>query len=723
MPTVKDIILAERNVPEAIDMLMTQTRQMGITSFDTALEELREDYRRMEQCVAEGRRDPDGDTIYNRLLLRTWQLYGNIRMESVRKKRTLFRNAASGLASFSPDMEEMRSCLERFVQDMAMCTLDGDGERQHKEETLVAGHCREMDRMFSLILVSSQWSAVQSEQFTQLLVSPLVSESDASLLISAAMLSHLAVTDVGKWLALARVCRHAACVAVRQRALVAALLTIPNLNAELFPEVDDTLRSMCEDNDVQREMCELQMQVYYCLDAEKDTAMIQRDIMPTLLRHTGKGLLPGLSDDDSYDIDREETMLNEMEEKMGRMREMEASGSDIWFGGFKKMKGFAFFNTPSHWFVPFSFSRPEVSAVMRGNMGDMLRNILSRSHFCDSDKYSFVFSFAAVAGRLPSGMLDMLRGEGAAGLPRPETELSPTQSRRMYLQDLYRFYTIHPLRAEMESPFDDDGGSRFGPLFFSHGCLSLHLHHSEVTRLLRFLTRRGMYRQVMNVGRLRTESGVASVDERVIYARALMRMERAEEALQVLEQAGDNGGASHPHVLRGRADALFTLQRYGEAAQLYATLMQTCAESRHDIVFHSLALINDGERAAEGMTALYREHYNDPENPEIMRALGWGCLMESKGEQALTLFKSLTLGSMSADDDFLNYGYALLLTSRVGEAIAMFRRWQERVRARHPEEADIRKQFEQDRRLFVRNGLHSYVLTVIGRLVQYGDKR
>lgn len=722
MPTVKDTILAGRNVPEAIDMLRTQTRQTGITSFDTALEGLREDYLRMEQCVLEGRRDPDGDAMYNRLLLRTWRLYGDIRMESVRRRRTLFRNAATGLASFSPDMEEMRSCLERFVQDMAMCSLEGEGERQHKEETLADEHCKEMDRMFSLVLVSNQWSAVQSEQFTQLLVSPLVSESDASQLISAAMLSHLAVTDVGKWLALARACRHAACVAVRQRALAAALLTVPNLDAGLFPEVDDTLRSLCEDSETQREMCELQMQVYYCLDAEKDTARIQHDIMPTLLRHTGKGILPGLSDDDSHDIDREETMLNEMEEKIGRMREMEASGSDIWFGGFKNMKRFTFFNTPSHWFVPFSFSRPEVSAVMRGNTGDMLRNVLSRCHFCDSDKYSFVFSFAAVAGRLPSGMLDMLRGEGAAGAPHAETELSPAASRRMYLQDLYRFYTIHPLRAEMESPFDDDGGARSGPLFFSQGCLSPLLRHSEVTRLMRFLMRRGMYRQVMSVGRPRIESGVAGVEERVIYARALMRMERAEEALCVLEQAGNCGEMADPHVLRGMADALFTLQRYKEAAQLYATLMQTCAESRRDIVFHSLALVNDGERAAEGMAALYREHYNAPDNPDIMRALGWGCLMEGKGEQAMTLFKSLALGSNTVDDDFLNYGYALLLTSRAGEAIAMFRRWQERVRARHPEEADIQRQFEQDRRLFVRNGLHRYELTVIERLVKSGDK-
>lgn len=167
---------------------------------------------------------------------------------------------------------------------------------------------------------------------------------------------------------------------VKQRALVGAMLTLPHGETSLYPEITETVKSLCQSTDARREIGELQLQLFLCMQTEEDNAEIQRDIMPTLIKNnkfkmTRDGIVA--SDEDSLndilDSDSVDKNMAEMEEKMKKMMAMKNSGSDIYFGGFSHMKRFSFFYQLSNWFAPFSFDNPDVASVLKGENGDIIQ--------------------------------------------------------------------------------------------------------------------------------------------------------------------------------------------------------------------------------------------------------------------------------------------------------------------------------------------------------------
>ena len=145
-----------------------------------------------------------------------------------------------------------------------------------------------------------------------------------------------------------------------------------------------------------------------------------------------------------------------MEASFQRMVNMQKQGSDIYFGGFSQMKRFSFFNELSNWFVPFYPNHPDVMEVLeKTGMNRFLNVMMEKGPFCNSDKYSFVLAFKEVAQHIPKNMLEMFnRGEITVNEISQEEQESTLYIRRIYLQDLYRFFRLFPQRAEFVNPFD-----------------------------------------------------------------------------------------------------------------------------------------------------------------------------------------------------------------------------------------------------------------------------
>lgn len=82
-----------------------------------------------------------------------------------------------------------------------------------------------------------------------------------------------------------------------------------------------------------------------------------------------------------------------------------------------------------------------------------LNVMVEKGPFCNSDKYSFVFAFQQVINQIPQNMREMLeRGEATVNELAIEELESPAYIRRTYLQDLYRFFRLFPMRATFVNP-------------------------------------------------------------------------------------------------------------------------------------------------------------------------------------------------------------------------------------------------------------------------------
>lgn len=707
-PTIENTILRERDLGKAIKMLRRNIDRLDFKEGLERMDSLESDYMLMCRCFKHGMRDPQGEDMYNSLLYRAYQLYGDVRLESIICLRHAYagcKDAASGICG---SVDSIRETLENYVQDLAMATLLPEERQAETVRKCRDSHQEYMNRLFCWLVVARQWSREESDRFARLILSPTVDGCDALMAVSGLTLSLLTVFDPNKWHTLVTVFETATAEALRQRALVGLVLSLPEGETGFFADVTEALHRVCMSDDNRRQILELQVQMYYCVRAEDDNREIQRDIMPTLIKNSGK-YTPnnpmGDSADNIDDILGNEDVDNKMEElesKVKKMKDMLNSGSDVFFGGFAKMKRFAFFDRMSNWFAPFSLDNPALATVTDRMEMSFVRNVTSHLNICDSDRYSFVFALAIIIGRLPGGMKEMMaNGNVMMASSDIDTE-SASYIRRMYLQDMYRFYMLYRDNGAFFNPFargTHDGSSSPAFLFMKKPQLR-ELLAAEVSEAAQIMFGQGRYDlsvELLTVGR--AADGLDS-KAMLVLGYSYLRLGKYDEAYEVLAKLYARGDNSLQTV-KGLADALFMQRNYVEAVAAYETLMSSGHSSRSLIVNHSLALINTG-KIKEGMAQLYRLDYEDSSCIEVKRALAWGLIAGKNAADAERMYRQIIDGGCFIAADLLNCGYALWGQSRIEDAAKMFARYKSN------EGVDIESDFVSDAPVLNVYGIKDY---------------
>ena len=426
---------------------------------------IKAEYELMTDYWRRGVNDPQLEQLYQHLLQRVYVLYANIatyhRMRSYPVLAGIFNRVRLERQDWS--LSEIRREMEAFVSGVAMLELEPENTRQEKAELLYKEHQTQMNNLFSYVLTSRMWTEGVGHDFEEILISPTIDSNDQQLLVSSVTLSLLNQFDMAKFRTLVNVYRRSQDEAVRQRALVGWALSLKEDIRKVYPEQEEIVLSLLTSEKVCEELTELQMQLVYCLNAEKDTHTIQQEIMPDILKNNNLQFtrfgIEEREDDPMEDIlhpEASEQRMEKLEETFGRMMDMQKQGSDIYFGGFSQMKRFPFFYDISNWFVPFYMQHPDIIHFVHRMEGNkFLEKVMRQGPFCNSDKYSFMIAFQQVMERMPEGMRKMLeRGEATMGEVPEEDMQTPAFLRRTYLMDLYRFFRLYPSRNEFQNPFD-----------------------------------------------------------------------------------------------------------------------------------------------------------------------------------------------------------------------------------------------------------------------------
>jgi tetratricopeptide (TPR) repeat protein len=438
---------------------------------------------------------------------------------------------------------------------------------------------------------------------------------------------------------------------------------------------------------VREELTELQLQLVFCAQADADSQKIRDEIIPQLMQSenikvTRQGIVE-MEEDRMEDIlhpDAAEQRMERMEENMRKMADMQKQGSDIYFAGFSQMKRFPFFNDVASWFVPFYTHHPGVWRVWSNAKAQkFLRLITQVGAFCDSDKYSFVLAFDQVVSRLPQQMLEMVeRGEATpmpvGGLVAMEEQQKPDFQRRVYLQNLFRFFRLFPYRSEFVSPF--------GPkpcIFFANSLFRGTALEQQMVGVASFLAKRKEFGAAMKVLE-NMESGGQDYQYQVLKGYLLTHRPEAgeQDAAQAAEcyaqalrlQPGDE------RAMKGRARALMTCGQYAEALVIYEELLALPKASRSIELNTAVCLVNL-KRYDEALRQLYKLNYELPDEPQANRVLAWTLTVTGKYAQAQKLYDQLLNTEKPQSGDLLNYGYCLWFQGDIAGTVATFRRYRE----------------------------------------------
>ena len=665
---------------------------MHQTAYYDVFNAINDDYRLMLDYFSRGYPDNQRDEVYHRLLRRLYVLVANIdwdrQVASSSYLSSLRRQVQQGGYDWS--VPAVRHELEEYVSAMALLELEQEHVRRQKALDLHQRHQQYMSLLFGRIVTSGQWKESEGQAFADLLLSPTVSDIDQQLLVSAVMLSCFQMFDYEKFHALLTVYRQTPDELVRQRALVGWAMVADFYLKEIYPSMLKEVDDACHDERTLNELTELQMQLVYCLHAEQDTQVIQKEIMPELMKGNNLTITPhGLAELDEDRLeeilhpDAAEQNMERMEESMHRMVDMQKQGADIYFGGFSQMKRFPFFNDLSNWFVPYYTDHPAISRILKDTRGRKFLQIITKvGAFCDSDKYSFVLGFEQVLSRIPESMLKLI-DEGEA-IPTPvggeitlEEQQQPAFMRRMYLQDLYRFYRVFAARSTFVNPFEKKEGESYSVplyLFFANEAFSNTSLSTKFLEVVSFMMKRKMYEEARMVflnfpsdddmfrywllaGHLNAVTAhnidwtcecyrrawlLRPDDEKVkaCLARTCFKCEKIDEALTLFRELSE----AYPDHL---------------GYQLNTAICMTRVKAYDD-----------------AMKILFRLNYEHPDNLAVMRALAWAETLTGKFDQARRHYARLTANAENhLSEDLLNHGFCLWLSRDIQGAADLFRRY------------------------------------------------
>ena len=631
------------------------------------------DYELMMNYMLTGMADPSRAELYAQLVLRTYKLLGNIemglRLQHDADALSLFGGGVKPL-----DARDIREKLEAYVSEMALLSLDSQEQQDVTSRDIASRHQQFLSETFINIVGSAQWSHELASDMLALILSPTIDSIDAQLLISAVMMGALFVADVEKVLMLMCIYEQAQSEKLRQRALVGWAFCLDKDALISLQPIDNKLTDLLLRQQVRDDLLELQMQIVYCQNAERDEERIRKEVMPTLMSNQSYEITKfGIKekDDDSLeDIlnpDNEERKMEELESGIQKIIDMQRQGADIYFGGFSKMKRFGFFYTFANWFMPFYAEHPQLQHLSADFLNSTyMKAMFEQGPFCDSDKYSFVLGLSSVFDQLPENIREMLKnGEATLGIVGTDTnqKMTPAYYRRLYLQDLYRFFKINNYQRAFYNPFEERE---------EHMLLANEIYrsalHDQALRMVRFLYQRRMYKEAKAL--LMPYYDGSNVGD--ISLRALLAMKQGEYVIaEGLYQKAYEKEPSNEHLLKGYAMSAFYSGDFDDAVQLFEQLLESQPDSRKYKLNWAISYINNG-KVDEGVKLLYELNYKFPADVNIKRALAWGFLYTGQLEKAVKLYAEIIADESASAVDYLNAGYSSWFDKRVGEAAERF---------------------------------------------------
>lgn len=719
-------LIAKHNVGRALRAMKETIAEDKLPGYIVArYEDVKNDYRLMQDAMMRGLRDDKIDEVYADIMRKVYGAGLDVIIEEKVKKYSSFAYARVSAQQTEAHPDAVRTVLEAYVQDMAMRAFEPENTRKAKMEKLTADHHAYMKQLFNALLVAPMWNDRRAADFADLLLSPTIDRDDALLLVSAVMLATMNVNDPYKWDMLAEVYVRATDKVLKMRALVGWVLSLPYdpRGPRLFPFVQERIKAMLADKTTLKQMLDMQMQMLFCCNADADNEEIQRNIMPTLIKNTNLQMtrlgIVEKEDDPMKDImdpNAAERDMEEMERKYRKMMDMQKQGSDIYFGGFSKMKTFPFFNDLCNWFAPFNAAHPALGAARERLAGStFLNNLMENGPFCDSDKYSFALAIAQIMDRMPDNVKEMLNSDATLGpTVSKEEQENPAYICRSYLQSLYRFFRLYRSKRDFLNPFildeleDNDGNA----LFMSYKLLACPEMEENAVALCGFLLKRKMMRELMSMAICYK----SSQNPRLVRFLALVPMTdgKWQEAYDLFASVSEDQHTEES--LRGMAHCCMSLKRFGEAVAIYRRLLamhpdsfsyqlnlavclmssdaaSSCGDASSSSCGDASSSCDDASSCdassslggkvearpnkvvEEGTKLLYKLDYEHPNNANVRRVLAWCMMLQGHFDKAIDIYMRLLSQPDAVSADRLNAAYAHWLSRDVARAVALLREY------------------------------------------------
>lgn len=432
---------------------------------------------------------------------------------------------------------------------------------------------------------------------------------------------------------------------------------------------------------IYRQLREVIMTIIRAHDTQRISSKMQNEVIPQLMKIRPEilknlGKMSEISDLEALEENPEwEELVNKngLGDKLKELTEIQLEGGDVMMLAFSNLKSFPFFNSVGNWFLPFSNFHSDV-LTLAGHQNNIFNELLeSEGVMCDSDKYSFIFSLAA----MPESQREMAYSQMEAQLNQFKEAMADRklksslpefdQEATRYVRDLYRFFKLFKKKNEFTDifakPFD----------FITIPFIGKMLTNDEILGLVgEFYFKRGYFEEALPMF-LKLESG-SEADH--LYWEKIGFCYNASGNLEKALEWYSKAELFKPEslwLIKKLALINRMLHNYQAAAAYYEKALSMDHDNYQLLMNLGHTLVQSGNYK-DALSNYYHADYLKPDINSTLRAIAWAEILSMNLEKSLEIFKRIISSGESKPQDYLNMGHAYFLDHNYKKAVEAYRK-------------------------------------------------
>ena len=647
-------------------------------------------YGYMLQYAAQGMDDPNRKTFYRQTLRTAYELTDitNITLLSQKTNGTYFDRIRTLSIHPAKAYAELQMQLETFTEDVSTAPLLYHDEKrlQTEMESIHSIHETTLNELFDKTWATPFWTEAEASEANDILQSVLVQPNDLAVMVSAVTLSLLRIFDARKFKFLSEAYKHEN-LQVNQRAIVGMVIALSKHEKRigLYPELVSLLSLLCENEDFQKNLHTIQMQLLISRETTKIDKKMREEIIPEMMKNAKQLNDPKFRFDESEDSEDRNPEWEEwmdksgMTDKIKEMGEWQMAGADVYMSSFSQLKHYPFFHQISHWFYPFDLNLPILAPLKKdfdSSVFSPLKLIAHSDFFCNSDKYSFSLAILSMPKAMKDMSMQQMEEQARMNeehrdkleqLMQKKKEAKGTS--RQYIQDLYRFFKLWRRHQEEEDIFHWSFN-----LWENPWLKDVFSTEDIFKELADYLFQKDyleeaytLFQKLMTFGSKRTE----------VYQKAgyiLQKQKRYADAIKHYQQA-DILSPDNVWTNKHLAQCYKLLGDMPKALEYYKKVEATQPDNLN-IALQIGQCLARMEQYVDALAYFYKVEYLEKNPDNARRAIAWCSFVSGKNKEALKYYQLLLEKPSSKAHDWMNAGHVYFVMHEIPLAIEHYQQAQ-----------------------------------------------
>ena len=682
-------LLDDKRLKQAIDTLGTDIDNLQDWDIRTRYNELQTSYKYMLEYMRMGMQDPDRERLYDELVGRCYIINDLVAVSRESEHSTKVYSQKCRRYSTLDSIDTILAAFKENIANIEVTRMLPAEECKKVSAQLQQEHEKLLTQIWEAVWSSRSWTKSYAELILNIANDNDIELNDRATIVSAVTMSALKCFEPAKATTLCAIATsEETLLATRALTGLAIVLLKYDNRIGYYKEINAALSTLQENSTCMSRLQTIQIQLLRCRETQKIDRKMREEIIPAMMKNpklnNEKFSIDILSEiEQDEDKNPEWAKWIEKDEIKGKIEEMakwQFEGADIYMSTFSQLKNFPFFGEITNWFRPFDTHVPAISELMPDNTEGnktLLGAICASPFFCNSDKYSFCFTFKQVPpeqremlmGQIPDEEEIRAAGDDSSSPVATNEKRAETESNQ-YIQDLYRFFKLSNYRHEFSDPFATSLN-----MLESRSLSKLINNNEAILRTFRYLIEKEYYSEAYNAGKIYEKSGKGDAQ---FYQEMgfCMQKERDFNAAIDYYTRADIIKPDTLWTLRHIAQC-YRMQGESEKALSYYQIAEELAPENISLLLQTGESFAATKRYEEAFARFYKAEFLKPGSRRALRAIAWCSFVTGKDEQARGYYKRLHELPKASFEDYLNAAHVEWVSGNKNDAIELYNKAKE----------------------------------------------